>query len=219
MLAVFPRIRDFISLSFCACLISLAAISARAQGVYITGLPISFGNLTGPNLSPFTGSVEGSFIVSPTSGDWLEGIYYGNPGPSILLGPLNGPASGVIQITDTAGEFTMAGLDFSSNNGDSTYDIEGFQGATLAYQETGALPGTFGPFSFSTLSTANPNLAIDALLIEIIPGNGATSVNLDNIEVQTVPEPDGFVLAGLSLAGFIGLRIWTKRQTASGLRA
>jgi hypothetical protein len=75
----------------------------------------------------------------------------------------------------------------------------------------GELPGTFGPFSFSTLLTADPTVAVDGLLISIIPGTGTTSVNLDNIEVATVPvavipEPGNYGLLGLGLAGLLRLR-------------
>jgi PEP-CTERM motif len=170
---------------------------------------ITFSDLSGPNLAPFTGIAEGGFVVTPTSGTWLQAMIYGNPGPSIADGPVNAPGIGVIQVTDGAGLFSFEGFDFSSNNGDSTYDIQGFQGASLAYEETGTLAGTFGPFSFTTLHAADPTVAVNGLLIEIIPGAGATSVNLDNIQFLSLvnaPEPGGMLLLGLGLAGFVHLR-------------
>lgn len=170
------------------------------------GPGITFSGLPGPNLAAFTGAAEGGFAVTPTSGNWLQAMIYGNPGPSILDGPVNAPGIGVIQVTDGAGLFTLGGFDFSSNNGDSTYDIEGFQGASLAYQETGTLGGTFGPFSFSTLHAADPAVPVNGLLIEVIPGASTTSINLDNIQVVSVPESGGIPLLGLGLAGIIRLR-------------
>ena len=178
---------------------------------------ITFTGLTGPNLSPYTGSVEGAFAVTPTSGTWEESTVYGNPGPSIFDGPVNAPGAGVIQITDSLGRFNFAGFDFSSNNGNSLYDVEGFLGGALAYEQTGELSGTFGPFNFSTLLTADPMVAVDGLLISIIPESGATSVNLDNIQVATVvgavPEPGSYSLfaCGLGLAGLIRLRSKTTK--------
>jgi hypothetical protein len=174
---------------------------------------ITFTGLTGPNLGPYAGSLEGAFAVTPTSGTWEESTIYGNPGPSIIDGPVNAPGAGVIQITDSLGRFTFAGFDFSSNNGNSLYDVEGFLGGALAYEQTGELSGTFGPFSFSTQLTAAATVAVDGLLISIIPESGTTSVNLDNIQVATVavgavPEPGSYSLfaCGLGLAGLIRLR-------------
>jgi len=181
-------------------------ITVSAQGVVGINPGISFATLTGTNLAPYTGDLEGDFAVTPTTGTWLQATYYGSPTPSILLGPVNAPGIGAIQITDRFGRFTLAGLDYSSNNGDSIYDIQGFLGATMVYDETGTLSGTFGPFSFSTLLTANPLVPVDGLIVEVIPGSSVTSVNLDNIQVATVPvvvpEPGAAMYLGL---GFIGL--------------
>jgi hypothetical protein len=160
------------------------------------------------------GSIEGNFAVTPTAGTWLQATFYGNPTPSIVDGPIMGPGIGVIQITASSGLFTLAGFDFSSNNGDSTYDIQGILGSTMAYHETGTLPGTFGPFSFSTLLTAYASVPIDGLFIGIIPGPDTTSINLDNIEVATatasVPDPLGplfsLLFLGSGLTGLIYFR-------------
>lgn len=188
---------------------ALVLVLQASAGFAQPGTGITFSGLSGPNLAPFIGDTEGGFVVMPTSGTWLQATIYGNPGPSIVDGPVNAPGIGVIQVTDGAGFFTFQGFDFSSNNGDSAYVVQGFQGATLAYQETGTLAGTFGPFSFSTLHTSDPSVAVNGLLIEVIPGSSATSVNLDNIEVLSVisaPEPGGTLLLGLGLAGIVLLR-------------
>jgi hypothetical protein len=194
-------------------LILLVANSGRGQTVspsFVASQGISFSGLTGPNLSPFTSYQEGDFVVVPTSGSWMQSTAYGNPSPSILDGPVNSPGNAVISITDGAGDFTLNGLDFSSNNGNSLYDIQGYLNGVLAYEESGELPGTFGPFNFSTLFTANPTVAVDGLLISIIPDMGTSSVNLDNIQVATVvvPEPAGyaFFAFGLGLTGLVRLR-------------
>ena len=194
-------------------------VSAEAQVAspgFVVSSGITFIGLSGPNLSPYTGSIEGNFAVTPTSGTWLESTIYGNPGASIFDGPVNSPGPAVIQITDNAGNFTLSSFDFSSNNGNSLYIVQGFQGGTLAYEQTGELPGTFGPFSFSTLVTADPAVAIDGLLIGIIPQTATTSVNLDNIEVSTVPlvvvpEPASYALwgGGFGLLSLIRLRTKT----------
>jgi hypothetical protein len=207
-----------LTLSTLLVLVTNSGTAQTASPAIVATQGITFSGLTGPNLSPFTSYQDGDFVVNPTSGDWLESTAYGNPYPSILDGPLNSPGPGVIAITDGAGNFTLSGLDFSSNNGKSLYDIQGYLNGALAYDESGEFQGTFGPFSFSTLLTANPSVALDGLLISIIPETGTTSVNLDNIQVSTVPmvvmpEPGGYPLFafGLGLAGLVRLRSKTTK--------
>jgi hypothetical protein len=186
----------------CACaLVVLNQTTAVAQNIVVLPPPpgITFSGLPGTNGAVYTQSTEGTFAVAATSGSWFQSLVYGNPASSIYLGPLNAPGTGTIRITDGAGPFKFSGLDFSSNNGPSTYDVQGYLGSSLQYEETGAFAAAFSPFHFSSLQTGDPNVPVDALLIEVIPG-GATSVNLDNILVTTaVPEP-GTALLGLACA-------------------
>ena len=197
----------------CACiaLFLIFGLSKAMAGFEPPSVTLSFSDLSGTNLQPYLGSMEvtaeGTFTVTPASGSWYQATYYGDPQPSILDGPVNQPGDGEIELTDSEGLFTLSGFAFSSNNGDSAYVIQGYLGGTLQYQESGDLPGTFGPFSLSTLDTANPTVAVDGLFIGILPGDGVTSVNLDNIVVATVPEPSDVLLWGLGLAGFICFRM------------
>jgi hypothetical protein len=213
-------IKGSVALCFCMALdltLGLSIVAAQSQPEFVVPLPpaINFSDLSGTNLQPYLGSVEvtsgGTFTVTPASGSWFQATYYGNAAPSILDGPVNQPGDAVIEITDSQGPFTFSAFDYSSNSGNSTYDILGYLGGTLQYQETGTLSGTFGPFSFSTLDTADPTTPVDGLFIGIVPGDGVTSVNLDNIVVTTVPVPEpgpaGVLLLGLGLAGFIRFRL------------
>ncbi len=84
-------------------------------------------------------------------------------------------------------------------------------GGTEQYHEFGALAGSFSPFNSSSflslsLAPANQSLPIDALIVELLPGSGVTSINLDNIGVATVPEPGSVVVLSVGFAGFIGWR-------------
>src|SRR5437667_204993 len=83
------------------------------------------------------------FAVAPASVNWAQAMFDGSPAPSMLDGPANSPRPGTLQITDGLGRFTFAGFYFSSNNGDSSYDIQAFVGATLVYHEAGSLSGSF----------------------------------------------------------------------------
>ena len=199
----------------------LVTNSGTAQTVspsFVGTKEITFAGLTGPNLGPFSSYQEGDFVVDPTSGDWLESTVYGNPGPSILDGPVNSAKSAALSISDGAGNFTLSGLDFSSNNGNSLYDIQGYLNGVLAYDESGEFKGTFGPFNFSTLLTAHSSVPVDGLLISVVPEAGTSSVNLDNIQVSTVPmvvvpEPGSYRLFafGLGIAGLVRLRSKTTK--------
>jgi hypothetical protein len=119
-------------------------------------------------------------------------------------------------VTGGGALFTFNSLDFSSNNGDSAYTIQGFNGAAMAFSQTGALPGTFAPFSFSTLASANPAVAIDRLLIQINPGSTVSSVNIDNINLGTAaPEPGTMIMFGLGLCGAFALRLFSRRPRSA----
>lgn len=184
-------------------LLLIAHRTALAQPNNVT-VGLSFSGLTGPNGAAYLGSSDSGFAITPTQGSWYQAMIYGTPFPSIFDGPVNSPGVAALQITDGAGLFRFSSLDFSSNNGDSSYDIQGFLGATLQFHETGTLTGVSTPFHFSTLLSGDPTVPIDGLLIEIIPGAGVTSINLDNIMVVTVPEPG---MLGLLCLGTLAIVI------------
>jgi hypothetical protein len=182
-------------------LMMTAALALLTIPGAVQAYTITFSNLAGANEDSYTGSTEGGFAIAPTGGTWLQGQIYGNPVPSILAGPIGSPTNSTIQIT--GGSFIFASLDFSSNNGGSTYDIQGFVGASMVYDLTGNLTGSFPPFSFHSL--LGSGTVVDRLSIEVLPGAGTTSINLDNIVVNAPDSGGSLMLLGIGLAGLI---IW-----------
>ncbi len=188
-------------MTFPLCVVASAAAKIALATV------ITFSPLPGPTDAPYAGHAESGFTVTATSGSFFQALVYGNPVPSIYDGPVGQPSTGAIQVTEGGALFTFNSVDYSSNNGNSGYSIQGFNGASMAFNDTGVLSGTFSPFSFSTLAGAHTAVQIDRLLIQITPSTGVTSVNLDNINVASgVPEPATFVMLGGGLSCLVLLK-------------
>ncbi len=187
------RLRVFCILS----LLSIAIGAGRASTITFSGLP-------GPTDAPFTTYTEGTFTVTSVGGAWFQGLVYGNPEPSIYDGPVGSPENATVQVTDSSGLFTFSSLDYSSNNGLSTYDIMGLLGLTVEFDQKGdLLPSLPLAFGFTTLAGDFPNTNINRLLIEVFPGDGVTSINLDNVTVGSpsiTPEPSTLALLATGLA-------------------
>jgi hypothetical protein len=174
---------------------------------------ITFSNLPGPTDAAYSGSTEGAFTVTPTGGSWFQALIYGNPLPSIYAGPLFAPTNSTIQITGL-GLFTFASLDYSSNNGASTFEIQGFLGANMLFDQIGSLNASLPPsFGFTNLLGSNSGILVDRLTIDVMPGASTSSINLDNIAVSGVPE-DGATLLLLAI-GLAGVFFWHKARIIS----
>lgn len=168
------------------------------------GNTITFFGLSGANGAPLAPYTEGTFTVTPTLGSWFQGQGYGNPLPSIFDGPIGSPGNATIEVTDSAGLFTFGAVDYSSNNGTSGFDIMGFRGGVLQFDQSGTLVASLPPlFGFTTLPSGF-STKIDTLFVEVLPGSGVTSINLDNINVTTVPEPATLTTLAMGLLGGIG---------------
>ena len=175
---------------------------------------ITFSNLPGPTDATYSGSTEGAFTVTPTLGLWFQGLIYGNPLPSIYAGPIGGPTNSTIQITDLGSTFRFVSLDYSSNNAGGTFEIQGFLGASMLFDQIGSLNASLPPsFGFTTLLGSNSGISMDRLTIEVMPGIGTTSINLDNIIVSAVPE--GEASLPLLAIGLAAVFFWRKAQTVS----
>jgi hypothetical protein len=164
---------------------------------------IDFSNLGGNNGDPYSFSAQDGFIVLAGPG-WFEAHAFGNPIPDIFAGPVDSPStSSLFVVRGDGGTFTFDSVDLACNNGDHCpFAIIGILASSPSLLAIGNVPAIPG-FDFVTEFNSTPAATMDALLIQIVPGDGTTSMNLDNIVVEAtpVPEPTSLVLLGSALTG------------------
>jgi hypothetical protein len=194
----------------------LAASAALCLAGTANATVIDFGGLSGGNGSAFTGPyVEDTYTVGTTSGEVFEGHAFGNPAPSLVVGGVFGGLShGSIEITN-AFLFQLTSWDQTSQNGDSTYRVEGYDGATLLYTLTGSVPGVPGGVPWLTI--AGNSTSVNRLVFTLT--TQGTSTNFDNVVLDAaapVPEPGTWALmiVGFGAAGFAMRRARAKSAVA-----
>ena len=175
-----------------------ASICAAALGMPGTAgaAPITFGGLSGANGDPFSTYTENGFTVATTQGTWVEAHLFGAPVPDIFS------TSSVAAVSVTGpGLFSFSDVDLGLAGGtDVSYSITGMLGAATLYSFAGSLTGV----SFHNVLNSS-SLLIDKLLITMTKA-GASSYNIDNINVTAVPEPSSYLLMALGLAGLAAMR-------------
>src|SRR5437667_12855974 len=72
-----PPGKFFLALSASLLLLAPQVVDAQEGPKVLTG-GISFSGLTGPNLAPYNGNVEGEFAIAPASGNWYQAMFYGS---------------------------------------------------------------------------------------------------------------------------------------------
>lgn len=157
---------------------------------------ISFDGLSGNNLDNFGSYYESGFLIAKGAGDIFQGKVYGAPLPSLFLGPNFGEATGVIEVFNGGASFTYLGFDLSDNRGSADYQIQGFHHGALVYLQS----GNQNLGGFSTIGSLSRR-SIDRLVFTLT-ANGS-SLNIDNIALGTVPEPESWalIIAGFTLVG------------------
>jgi len=180
----------------------LLCISSVSQAVIVT-----FNGLGGNNgdpLTPFVPYVENGVSVVPNQ-NWFVAKVYGNPVPDIFYAPSGLGFAGAIAMTMTnSGDFTFSSVDISSNGGTSTaVFFEGRLNGNLEFFDTITVNSTS---SFITLTNPDPAVIIDSLSISLPPNSGVSSVNVDNIVLNSVPEPGTWILMGVGLLVLVTAR-------------
>ena len=203
-------------MSFRNCLRVAVGLLLAALGTAASADTITFGGLGGANGDPFPSPyAENNWIVQSVAGNWFQGQDFGNPVPSVFAGPVGSPGpSNVLLITDVSNSFfNFTSADLACNNGtDCPFVFVGLVGGGTVYTNPGSV--TAGPpFQFFTEVNPDSGIAIDALAIGIGPGDGTTSMNVDNIVLSlvrsNVPEPSAVALLALAL---LGMGLVARRQ-------
>ena len=179
---------------------TLLVLATVAVGVIANATQvIDFGGLSGNNLDPFSTYQEDGYQVDSVGGQWFEGHVFGNPVPSLVCGPVFNPVASTIKVTRLdASAFQFLALDASSNTvtGDGIL-VEGYLNNGLVLSIGGSIPGVD---TFFTGVNALPNVLMDTMYVTIRPVQGSTSANLDNIELNAVPEPATMTVITLGVA-------------------
>lgn len=187
-------------------------VAAALTALNCSATVLEFTPLSGSNGDPYSGHVEAGFTVTPTAGDFFEAHVFGNPTPDVYLGPIGSPSPGVLEVTDnTTGYFTFERVDLVSQNGDpSDFEFIGWLGGVNVLSGS----GNVGPVGvFVTTSSPDSIQVLDLLQIVLTPSAGATSMNVDNIVVNSARAPEvpdaghSAVLLGIGLLGLISTRL------------
>jgi hypothetical protein len=174
-----------------------AACAAHATVITFNGLPGASGDA-------FAGYTESGFTVSPSGGSWLQSQTFGAPVPSVYVADFHGAPFGSLTVTGGT-PFIFESIDIAPDLSAVGYEVRGYKGGIQQFSFSGSETPSGG---FHTLASTL-RTSIDALAIDV-SGAGPGSINVDNIHVSAVPEPQVGALALVGL-GLVTARLRARR--------
>ena len=190
---------------------SATAVRVNAAPVTITfdglGIPVVPGEPVPPDV-PFDSYSQSDVLVEPLSDDWFVRTSTGTPPFVFFRGfaYLDPPTPAEVEVTAGGALFTFDAVDLYSSVTRIPWEFTGYLDSAPVFSNAGEHPNTFG--TFVTIANASASVPIDRLVIRLTqPMNmscpsctGNNPMGLDNIALNTVPEPGMMTLLAIGAA-------------------
>jgi hypothetical protein len=146
---------------------------------------LDFSELTGADRTPFEGSENSGFRITPLTRNWLVGRQYGHPAPYIFFvkrDDTDSRSSGV--SIEAAGQiFVLESFEVYSSVSQIPYVITGYKEKRTVFKTADVVGNTFGNFA-RVDNGDNKTKSIDRVVIEIEGEIVTNPVGIDNIVIR-----------------------------------